>query len=94
MIREVKEQIEQRERMLNRMVELLISALRLDRASEEIDPDTPLFGTGLGLDSVDFIEIVVALEYEFGISLNENEGRFALRTINTLVDLVLSREVK
>lgn len=91
---ELKKQIEQRERVFKRVVEMLISALKLDRTSEEIDPDTPLFGTGLGLDSVDAVEIIVALEAEFGISLDQSEGRLALRTINSLVDLVLSREMK
>ena len=87
---ELKAQIEQRENMLNRVIELLISDLQLDRSSEELDPDTPLFGTGLGLDSVDAVELVVALESEFGISLDEGDSPFALRTINSLVDAVLN----
>lgn len=94
MRQELKERIEQRERVFKRVAELLISALKLDRTSEEIDPDAPLFGTGLGLDSVDAVEIVVALESEFGISLDESEGRGALRSINSLVDVVLTREEK
>ena len=86
---ELKEKIERRENTLNRVIELLISGLQLDRSYEELDPDTPLFGTGLGLDSVDAVEIVVALESEFGISLEEGDSMFALRTINSLVDVVL-----
>ena len=86
---ELKEKIEHRENTLNRVVELLISGLQLDRSYEELDPDTPLFGTGLGLDSIDAVEIVVALESEFGISLEEGDSMFALRTINSLVDVVL-----
>lgn len=88
---ELKAQIEQRENTLNRVIELLISDLQLDRSSEELDPDTPLFGTGLGLDSVDAVELVVALESEFGISLDEGDSPFALRTINSLVDAVLNQ---
>ena len=88
---ELKAQIEQRENTLNRVIELLISDLQLDRSSEELDPDTPLFGTGLGLDSVDAVELVVALESEFGISLDEGDSTFALRTINSLVDAVLNQ---
>lgn len=86
---ELKEKIEHRENTLNRVIELLISGLQLDRSYEELDPDTPLFGTGLGLDSVDAVEIVVALESEFGVSLDEGDSMFALRTINSLVDVVL-----
>ena len=88
---ELKKQIEQRENMLKRVIELLISDLQLDRSSEELDPDTPLFGTGLGLDSVDAVELVVALESEFEISLDEGDSMFALRTINSLVDAVLKQ---
>ncbi len=88
---ELREKIEHRENTLNRVIELLISGLQLDRSSEELDPDTPLFGTGLGLDSVDAVEIVVALESEFGVSLNDGDSMFALRTINSLVDVVLSQ---
>ena len=86
---ELKEKIEHRENTLNRVIELLISSLQLGHSSEELDPDTPLFGTGLGLDSVDAVEIVVALESEFGVSLDEGDSMFALRTINSLVDVVL-----
>ena len=86
---ELKEKIERRENTLNRVIELLISGLQLDRSYEELDPDTPLFGTGLGLDSVDAVEIVVALESEFGVSLDDGDSMFALRTINSLVDVVL-----
>jgi len=88
---ELKEKIEQREDTLTRVIEMLISGLQLDRSYEELDPDTPLFGTGLGLDSVDAVEIVVALESEFGVSLEEGDSMFALRTINSLVDVVLSQ---
>ena len=89
---ELKEKIEQREDTLARVIEMLISGLQLDRSDEELDPDTPLFGTGLGLDSVDAVEIVVALESEFGVSLDEGDSMFALRTINSLVDVVLSQK--
>lgn len=91
---ELKETIEQREAVLNRVIELLISRLRLDRSSKELDPDTPLFGSGLCLDSVDAVEIVVVLESEFGVWLDEDEDEsaFTLRTINSLVDAVISQK--
>ena len=88
---ELRERIEQRETVFKRVAALLVSALKIDRTCEEIDPDTPLFGTGLGLDSVDAVEVIVALESEFGIALDEAEGRIALRTVNSLVDLVVDR---
>jgi acyl carrier protein len=89
---ELKEKIEQREQTLNRVIDMLISSLQLSHSREELDPDTPLFGTGLCLDSVDAVEVIVDLEVEFGISLDEDESLLALRTINSLVDVVLTQE--
>ena len=87
---ELRDRIARRESVLNRVVEMLITSLQVDRAPAEFDPDTPLFGTGLALDSVDAVEIVVALESTFGLSLDEEEAPAALRTINTLVDAVMA----
>ena len=90
MQRELRDRIAGRESVLERVVEMLITSLQVDRAPGEFDPDTPLFGTGLALDSVDAVEIVVALESTFGVSLDEDEATAALRTINTLVDRVIA----
>ena len=88
---ELKEQIDRRERVFTQVVELLIDALRLEQKPSEIDPDTPFFGSGLGLDSVDAVEIVVSMESEFGIAMEEEESMIALRTVNSLVDVVINR---
>src|SRR5262249_17955109 len=84
---ELARYLDRREQLLARVRRLLIEQLRLRRDPDEIDPDTFLFGAGLGLDSVDAVELVVALEVEFGISLPDVEAaRLPLRTINTLID--------
>lgn len=85
------EKIHQRENTYNRVIELLISCLQLEYSPDELDADTPLFGTGLGLDSVDAVEVIITFEAEFGISLEEGNSIYALRTINTLVDVVMSK---
>lgn len=83
--------IENRERTLARVRQVLITRLRIDRDPEDIDPDVPLFGTGLGLDSVDAVELVVSLEKEFGCKFPEiAHAQRVLRTVNTLVDLVIA----
>jgi acyl carrier protein len=60
---------------------LIIDSLNLEGMSPEtIDPDAPLFGAGLGLDSVDALELVVAMEKHYGIKIRSDEiapGAFA-----------------
>jgi acyl carrier protein len=83
--------VRQREEVLEKVRRTLIACLDLRRASDEIDPDTVLFGTGLGLDSVDAVELIISLEMEFGIKLGTDEARrTALRSVNAVVDAVLA----
>ena len=65
----------------------IISFLNLqDVKPEDIKDDEPLFGTGLGLDSIDSIELIVMLEREYGISIKDPKvGRKVLVDINTMV---------
>lgn len=86
---ELRSWIDRRERAIAALRAILIDNLHVQAAADDIDPDAPLFGTGLGLDSVDTVELVVATEATFGVSLPEQELRRELRTINTLVDLLL-----
>ena len=89
MKRELKQKIETREEVLNKVRMMIISSLKLDLQPEELDPDTTLFVTGLAFDSLDAVILVVDLEAEFGIVLSEEESMHALRTINSLVDIVI-----
>jgi acyl carrier protein len=70
--------------------ELLIERLKFeDMSPEDIKDDEPLFGGGLGLDSIDALEIVVMLESEFGIKVkNETSARDSFRSISTLASYV------
>lgn len=89
---DLKETIEIRESIMIDVAEILITALHLDVDPGDLDPDTPLFGTGLGLDSVDAVVIIVELESRLNISISEEEGKKALRTINSLIDLVIIKK--
>lgn len=85
--------IQQRDAILERVRRILIDNLDVRRDPDEIDPDTPLFGSGLGLDSVDAVELLVSVEVEFGIQVPDDPRvGSALRTVNTLVDLVIASE--
>lgn len=68
----------------------IIEALKLqDITPEQIEDDAPLFGTGLGLDSIDALELVVLLEKEYGIVIKDiEEGRPAFRSVKTLAEFI------
>ena len=74
-----------------RLKQTLVERLDLDRQLDEIPDDCLLFGVGLGLDSVDALEIVVAIEGEFGIRVEDGDMQ-EIRSINSIVDLILSRQ--
>jgi acyl carrier protein len=73
-----------------RLKELLIERLKFEGMTPaDIPDDDPLFAGGLGLDSIDALEIVVMLESEFGIKVkNESSARESFRSIATLADFV------
>lgn len=70
---------------------LIIETLQLeDVAPADIDAQAPLFGEGLGLDSVDALEIAVALKRRYGLQLSPNsqETRKYFASVRTLADLL------
>lgn len=77
----------------SRIKQLLVDALHLEGLiPAEIADDAPLFGDGLGLDSVDALELVVALEREFGIRIQSQEvGREAFASIGTIAAFIEGR---
>jgi acyl carrier protein len=68
----------------------LIAQLRLEDISpEDIDTSAPLFGDGLGLDSVDALEIIVLLEKEYSIKLKDpKQGKDIFQSIDTLAKYI------
>jgi acyl carrier protein len=84
--------IKERAAVLDRVRKLLIQHALLKRSPDEIDPDVALFGTGLGLDSLDVVEVVIGVEIEFGIKFpNEAERMTAMRSVGALVDLIMGQ---
>jgi acyl carrier protein len=77
--------------------ELLVSGLRLSVTPDEIDDDAPIFGqsddgVGLGLDSIDALELVVLVEERFEVTIpDENTGKRAFSSVRALGDFVLSQ---
>ena len=76
---------------------LLIEGLHLeDMTTEEIIPDEPLFGEGLGLDSIDALEIAVLLDRKYGVKITSEDDRnqeiFA--SLNSLAEFVAENRTK
>lgn len=80
--------------MHNKLKELLIEELNLvDVNVNDIDDDAPLFVEGLGLDSLDAVELVVLVQKNFNVEIkNMDEGKVAFQSINSLVDFIKERQ--
>jgi acyl carrier protein len=78
-----------------RLKQLLVSSLSLEGVKpEDIKDDAPLFNEGLGLDSLDAVEIVVLLQRNFGLEVKDMEmGRKIFRSVNTLAEYVYENTV-
>ena len=55
------------------IAELLVSALNLDVAAQDIEPDAPLYGDGLGLDSIDILEVALEVSRRYGFQLRSDD---------------------
>jgi len=58
----------------NEVAGLITSALNLDISPEAIEPDAPLYGEGLGLDSIDILEVALAVSKRFGFQLRSDDA--------------------
>ena len=69
---------------------LIVTTLNLEIEVAEIDPQAPLYGDGLGLDSIDMLEIALAVSKEFGVKLraddkNNKQIFSSLRSLNDYI---------
>lgn len=55
------------------MAQLIVEALNLDVAPADIDPDAPLFGEGLDLDSIDVLEIALVISKKYGFQMKSDD---------------------
>ena len=77
------------------MKELLATGLRLELAPSDIPDDSPIFGDGLGLDSIDALELVVLVEEKFHVSIPDEEvGRQAFASVSALVQFILNERAR
>ena len=69
------------------LAQLIVTSLNLEVAANEIEPDAPLYGEGLGLDSIDILELSLAISKTYGVQLksddaNNNKIFSSLRSLN------------
>jgi len=66
-----------------------------DITVDDIDNDAPLFGDGLGLDSIDALELIVLMEKKYGIKLSDpTQGKAIFKSINTMAEYIAAHRTK
>ena len=81
---------------IEQLKDQIIDALNLeDLTPNDIDNDAPLFGEGLGLDSIDALELIVLMEKYYGIKLqNPAEGKQIFKSVNTMAAYIDEHRTK
>ena len=76
--------------IVSRLQILIIERLNLEGMTPaQLDPAAPLFGEGLGLDSIDSIELIVLIDREYGVKINDpKEGREIFKSVRTMAEYV------
>jgi acyl carrier protein len=82
------------EALVAKLKKQVVEQLNLeDIKPEDIDPKAPLFGEGLGLDSIDALELIVLLEREYGIKINDpSEGKKIFVSIETMARFITENQ--
>lgn len=85
-----KEQIMEEQELIEKLRIEIIKQLNLeDLKPEDIDPDAALFGEGLGLDSIDALELIVLLEKNYGIKIEDpKDGKRIFASIRTMAKYI------
>jgi acyl carrier protein len=87
--------VEPKDDLIQGVRNLIIQRLKLvDMTPEMIDRDAPLFGEGLGLDSIDALELVLGLEKEYGVIIPDAEvGKRVFQSVRTIAQYILEQKV-
>lgn len=84
----------EKQELIEKLKGQIIAQLNLEGMNpEDIDPEATLFGDGLGLDSIDALELIVLLEKEYGIKIEDpKEGKKIFHSVSTLADYILAHQ--
>ena len=82
------------EELIQKLKEQIIDALNLeDMETDEIETEEPLFGEGLGLDSIDALELIVLLEKHYGIKIeNPKDGQKIFYSVKTMAEYITEHQ--
>jgi acyl carrier protein len=80
--------------LIDKIKQEVIQQLNLeDISAADIDPDAPLFGEGLGLDSIDALELIVLLEKNYGIKIEDpKDGKKIFYSIRTMAEYITAHK--
>ena len=83
------------EELISQLKKEIIEELNLeDLTSEDIDTDTPLFGEGLGLDSIDALSLIVILEKKYGLKIETaEEGKIIFYSVRTIAEYIKKNRI-
>ena len=78
--------------IVRELAALITQAINLDVDAAQIDPDAPLYGEGLGLDSLDAVELAILIQKHFGLEIkNMEEAKPAFKSLGSLAAYIDSR---
>jgi acyl carrier protein len=82
------------EDLITKVKQLIIDSLRIEGMSpEDIETDAPLFGEGLGLDSIDALQLVVAMENDFGVVVPDAEtGAVVFQSVRSMSQYIMDNQ--
>lgn len=82
------------EELIQKLKEEIIEVLNLEEMEpEDIDTEAPLFGEGLGLDSIDALELIVLLEKNYGIKIEDpKDGRKIFYSVKTMAEFITEHQ--
>ena len=72
---------------------LIVDSLKLEMLPKDIDPEAALFGEGLGLDSIDMLEVALAVSKRYGVELR-SENRATLASLRALTDYIAQHRIR
>ena len=81
---------------IREIAELMVEALNLDTPAADIDPDSPLYGQGLGLDSIDILEVALVISKRYGLQLkaDSEDNHRIFSSLRSLADYVSANKAR